>query len=58
MEGLTLKGVTSGLGVKTLLGSTVLEHEIAVMKEKLFLSIRKTTANDSQKFGLIYQGRQ
>lgn len=58
MEGLTLKGVTSGLGVKTLLGSTALEQKTAVMKEKLFLNIRKTKANDSQKFGLIYQGQQ
>ena len=58
MEGLTLQGLTSGLAVKTLLGSTALEQETAVMKEKPFLNIRKTMANDSQKFGLIYQGQQ
>lgn len=56
MEGLTLKGVTQDWESKHY--CTALEQETAVMNEKLFLNIRKTVANDSQKFGLIYQGQQ
>ena len=58
MEGLTLKGVTQDWESKHYWEALPLEQETAVMNEKLFLNIRKTVANDSQKFGLIYQGQQ
>lgn len=58
MEGLTSKGVTSGLGAKMLSGNTALEQETAMVTGRLFFNIHSfTIANDSQKSGLIYQGQ-